>query len=248
MSHRKRVWRPLLVVTATLLAAMAGIGRASGAQAGERLEGIVVSRDGVPLEGAVVNLEGIGSLNTNAAGIFVFHDVPPGNYRLMVYKKGFPDEARLIPVHPGHPNVVQIILAGAAPIPPPLTSVGVPIVLQGSAILVRGRLNEQVDTLFLVDTGATFCVLTRAMAERLGLTSSGSATVVTVHTASGSIEAPLVQVDVIQVGDAEARGVGAIIHDVPGLPSTVGAILGLSFLNQFKVEIDPVQRVMLFSR
>jgi predicted aspartyl protease len=53
---------------------------------------------------------------------------------------------------------------------------------------------------------------------------------------------------VIQVGDAEARGVEAIIHDVPGLPSTVGAILGLSFLNRFKVEIDPVQRVMLLSR
>ena len=248
MSHRKRAWRLLLIVATTLLASIVGIGRPGSAQAGERLEGIVVSRDGVPLEGAVVTLEGIGSLNTNAVGIFVFHDVSPGNYRLIVYKKGFPDEARLIPVHPGRPNMVQIILAGTAPIPPPLSSVGVPIVLQGSAILVRGRLNEQVDTLFLVDTGATFCVLTRAIADRLGLTSNQGATVVTVHTASGSIEAPLVQVDLIQVGDAEARGVGAIIHDVPGLPSTVGAILGLSFLNQFKVEIDPVQRVMLLSR
>lgn len=243
-----RVWRPALTVAAVLLISTMYLGQAANAEAGETLEGIVVSSDGVTLEGAVVTLEGIGSLNTNAAGIFIFHDVPPGHYRLMVYKKGFPDDKRLIPVQAGRPNTVQIILAGAAPLPPPLTPVGVPIVRQGSAILVRGRVNEQVETLFLVDTGATFCVLTRVTADRLGLTSSPGTTVVTVHTASGPIEAPLIQVDLIQVGEAEARGVGAIIHDVPGLPSTVGAILGLSFLNQFKVEIDPVERVMLLSR
>lgn len=248
MSHRRRAWQSVLIVVATLLASMVGMGRAGSAQAGERLEGIVVSRDGVALEGAVVTLEGIGGLNTNAAGIFIFHDVPPGHYRLTVYKKGFPDEVRLIPVLTGRSNTVQITLAGIAPIPPPLTPVGVPILHQGSAILVRGRVNEQVDTLFLVDTGATFCVLTRATADRLGLTPSLGATIVTVHTASGPIEAPLIQVDLIQVGDAEARSIEAIIHDVPGLPSTVGAILGLSFLNQFKVEIDPVERMMLLSR
>jgi clan AA aspartic protease (TIGR02281 family) len=227
---------------------MVGMDRVKTAQAGERLEGIVVSRDGVTLEGAVVNLEGVGSVNTNAAGIFVFHDVPSGNYRLTVYKKGFPDEARMVPVLAGRSNTVQITLAGIAPIPPPFTPVKVPIVRQGSALLVHGRVNEQVDTLFLVDTGATFCVLTKATADRLGLTPNSGTAIVTVHTASGPIEAPLTRVDVIQVGDAEARSIETIIHDVPGLPPTVGAILGLSFLNQFKVEIDPVERVMLLSR
>lgn len=248
MRRYPRNLQPILVVAATLLISTVGIDRVKTAQAGERLEGIVVSRDGVTLEGAVVNLEGVGSVNTNAAGIFVFHDVPSGNYRLTVYKKGFPDEARMVPVLAGRPNRVQITLAGTAPIPPPFTPVKVPIVRQGSALLVQGRVNDQVDTLFLVDTGATFCVLSRATADRLGLTVNSGATLVTVHTASGPIEAPLVQVDRIQVGDAEARNVGAIIHDVPGLPHTIGAIIGLSFLSQFKVEIDPVERVMLLSR
>jgi aspartyl protease family protein len=104
------------------------------------------------------------------------------------------------------------------------------------------------ETLFLVDTGATLCVLTKATAMHLGLPSSPPADPVTVHTASGPIEAPLILVDLIQVGGAEARGVEAIIHDVPGLPSDVGGLLGLSFLNHFTVEIDPVRGTMQLSR
>lgn len=247
MSGHQRVRQLVLTAVTTLLTATVGTGPVVSAQAGERLEGLVVARDGVVLEGAVVNLEGVGSLNTNAAGIFIFHDVPSGNYRLTIYKKGFPDEARMVPVLAGHLNRVLITLAGTAPIPTPFTPVKVPIVHQGSALLVQGRVNEQMDTLFLVDTGATFCVLTRATADRLGLTER-SGSMVAVHTAAGPIEAPLIHLDLIQVGDAEARNVEAIIHDVPGLPPTVGAIIGLSFLNQFKVEIDPVERVMLLSR
>jgi aspartyl protease family protein len=104
------------------------------------------------------------------------------------------------------------------------------------------------ETLFLVDTGATFCVLTKATAMHLGLPSSPLADPVTVHTASGSIEAPLILVDLIQVGGAEARSVQAIIHDVPGLSPDVGGLLGLSFLNRFTVEIDPVRGIMVLSR
>jgi aspartyl protease family protein len=121
-------------------------------------------------------------------------------------------------------------------------------VRRGGAIFVRGRVNEQAETLFLVDTGATLCVLTRATADRLGLTASPVSTLVTVHSASGSFKAPLIQVDLIQIGDAEVRSVDAIIHDVPNLPPTVGGLLGMSFLNQFKVEIDQEEGVMLLSR
>jgi predicted aspartyl protease len=91
-------------------------------------------------------------------------------------------------------------------------------------------------------------VLTRDTAKRLGFSPGAPATPIIVHTASGPIEAPLILVDVIQVGGAEARGVGAIIHDVPGLSPDIGGLLGLSFLNRFTVEIDPVRGTMQLSR
>jgi clan AA aspartic protease (TIGR02281 family) len=207
-----------------------------------------MSRDGVALEGATVTLEGIGSVNTDADGLFAFRDVPPGNYRLTVNKEGFPDEKRLVPVQTGRANTVQIILAGTGPLPARAETVSVPIQRQGSAILVGGRVNGLVETLFLVDTGATFCVLTNATAGRLGLTSSAFARTVTVHTASGTIEAPLISIDLIEVAGAKARSVEAVIHDVPGLSSAVGGLLGLSFLNRFKVQLDPARGMMLLNR
>jgi len=243
-----RTRRAGLILAAGLLAAMTSLGQVVSAESGVTLEGIVIAADGGAVEGAVVALEGIGSLNTNAGGIFVFHNVPPGNYRLTVYKERFPDEKRLISVQAGRLNKVRVVLAGTAPLAPPSAPISVPIVQQGPALLVRGRVNEQVETLFLVDTGASLCVLTRPAAERLGLTSIPGARTVTIHTASGTLEAPLLRVDLIQVGAAEARSVEVLIHDIPGLPSEVGGLLGLSFLNQFTVQIDAARGVMLLTR
>jgi len=240
--------RTALSLVAGLLASMACLARGVGAESGATLAGKVMSSNEVSLEGATVTLEGIGSLSTDASGVFAFRDVSPGSYRLTVSKAGVPDEKRLLLLQAGRLNMIRIYLAGAAHVPTPPATVGVPIVRQGSAILVRGRLSEQVETLFLVDTGATLCVLTRATAMHLGLPSSPPADPVTVHTASGSIQAPLILVDLIQVGGAEARSVQAIIHDVPGLSPDVGGLLGLSFLNRFTVEIDPVREMMVLSR
>jgi clan AA aspartic protease (TIGR02281 family) len=216
-----------------------------GAESGAALAGRVISSNDVSVEGATVTLEGIGSARTDAAGTFIFHDVSPGNYRLTVSAEGFPEEKRFVLLRGGRPNTIRIYVAGQARVPaPPDPTAAVPIVRRGSGILVRGRVNELAETVFLVDTGATLCVLTRATANDLGLATNPPGTPITVHTASGPIEAPLVLVNVIQVGGAEARGVEAIIHDVPGLPSDVGGLLGLSFLNRFTVEIDPLRGTM----
>jgi clan AA aspartic protease (TIGR02281 family) len=240
--------RTALSLVAGLLASMACLARGVGAESGVTLVGKVMSSNEVSLGGAIVTLEGIGSVRTDAAGVFTFPDVSPGSYRLTVSTEGFPEEKRLVLLQEGRLNTIRVYVASPARVPAPPAPIAVPIVRRGSAILVRGHINAQVETLFLVDTGATLCVLTRTTAGHLGLTSSPLAGPVTVHTASGSIEAPLILVDLIQVGAAEAGGVEAIIHDVPGLPSDVGGLLGLSFLNRFTVEIDPVRGTMQLSR
>jgi len=240
--------RTALSLVAGLLASMACLGRGVGAESGVTLVGKVMSSNEVSLEGAVVALEGIGSVTSDAAGRFAFRDVSPGNYRLTVSKQGFPDDKRLILVQAGRLNRVWVVMAGPAARASTPTAIGVPIIQQGGGIYVRGQVNGQGETLFLVDTGATYCVLTKVAADRLGLASSPVLTMVKLTTASGTIEAPLITVDLIQIGGAEARSVEAVIHDMPEFPSAVAGLLGLSFLNQFKVEIDREEGVMLLTK
>lgn len=56
-------------------------------------------------------------------------------------------------------------------------------------------------------------------------------------TANGVIEVPKLRVHSITVGDAEARDVEVICHDIPELAGIRG-LLGLSFLKHFKTVID----------
>lgn len=251
MRQRSRHSQSALTVAAILLFCAVCIGSATNAHANEIVTGFVLSSNQVMLEGAAVNLEGFGSTTTDAAGRFAFHGVPPGNYRMTVSKQGFPDLSRPLPVFADRRNRVVIVLAGsAAPASPasPPTTVSVPILHMGSGIFAPVRLNEQVETLFLVDTGATYCVLTKATADRLGLTAGPVSNLIELRTASGSVKAPLLLVDLVQVGAAEARNVEAIILDRPDDSPAVGGILGLSFLNHFKVEIDRKDGVMILSR
>ena len=248
MRRRAPAGRPAGALAAGLLVSALCLIHATGAEASETLTGLVLSSNRVLLEGAVVALEGIGSVTSDAAGRFAFRDVSPGNYRLTVSKQGFPDDKRLILVQAGRLNRVWVVMAGPAARASTPTAIGVPIIQQGGGIYVRGQVNGQGETLFLVDTGATYCVLTKVAADRLGLASSPVLTMVKLTTASGTIEAPLITVDLIQIGGAEARSVEAVIHDMPGFPSAVVGLLGLSFLNQFKVEIDREEGVMLLTR
>ncbi|MGH7410719.1 MAG: TIGR02281 family clan AA aspartic protease [Candidatus Methylomirabilis sp.] len=248
MKRRASVIGPAAALAAGLLFSALFLVKPPDSESSETLTGLVFSSNRVLLEGAVVSLEGIGSVTTDAAGRFTFRDVPPGNYRMTVSKQGFPDDKRQILVQAGRLNKTWIVMAGPAPRPSAPTAVGVPIIQQGGAIFVRGQVNEQAETLFLVDTGATYCVLTKAAADRLGLASSPVLTMVKLTTASGTIEAPLITVDLIQIGGAEARSVEAVIHDMPKFPSAVAGLLGLSFLNQFKVEIDREEGVMLLTK
>ena len=248
MRGRAPAGRPAVALASGLLVSALWLIHATGVESSETLTGLVFSSNRVLLEGAVVALEGIGSITTDAAGRFTFRDVSPGNYRMTVSRQGFPDDKRLILVQAGRLNRVWVVMAGPAARASAPTAVGVPIIQQGGAVYVRGQVNEQVKTLFLVDTGATYCVLTKVAADRLGLASSPVLTMVKLTTASGTIEAPLITVDLIQIGGAEARSVEAVIHDMPEFPSAVAGLLGLSFLNQFKVEIDREEGVMLLTK
>jgi clan AA aspartic protease (TIGR02281 family) len=119
---------------------------------------------------------------------------------------------------------------------PTLATFQVPFQARGSSVLVPARVNGQPVGYFILDTGATFTTVSRLVADRLGV--RGGAGRVNLATASGVVQAPLALLDEVDIGGAVARHVPAVIHDLPNAPPTVVGLLGLSFLERFRVSLD----------
>lgn len=120
---------------------------------------------------------------------------------------------------------------------PGTSTVQVPIQRRGGSAVVSARVNGEAVGALILDTGASYTSLSTAVATRLGISSSGNATV-RLATASGVIQAPLALLDEVDIGGAVARHVPVVIHDLPGVPSNVVGLLGMSFLERFRVNLD----------
>jgi aspartyl protease family protein len=88
---------------------------------------------------------------------------------------------------------------------------------------------------FLVDTGASVVVLSRAFGARIGLSPSPGGSV-QVATANGVITAHLVRLDAVSLQGVSASGVEAALVD--RLPADIDGLIGLSFLARFEMALD----------
>ncbi len=143
---------------------------------------------------------------------------------------------RILQLAPQSPQGVTARHALDALGEPSLTTFQIPFERRGNAVLIPGRVNGQLIGHFILDTGATFTTVSRSVADRLGV--SGGAGSVRLATASGAIQAPLVLLDEVEVGGAIARHVAAVVHDLPSVPADVIGLLGLSFLERFRVSLN----------
>lgn len=136
------------------------------------------------------------------------------------------------------------LLLLAAPGRPDWSGVGggreVPLQGDGKTWTVRATLNGSVEGRFLLDTGASYCVISQSIARRLELRPSGER--VTLVTANGQVTAPLVTIRYFDLGVNRARDVKAVVHDAVRPP--LDGIVGLSFLNNFAYVIDAKARVV----
>lgn len=118
---------------------------------------------------------------------------------------------------------------GARTLEPP--SHVVPLQRDGHGLVVSAVVNGTVTLPLLVDTGASYTVLSTAAARQLALNLHDAA-VMPMRSASGVFLAPLTKVKSLSLGNAIVRDMEVIIHDaVPGL----GGLLGMSFLEHFIV-------------
>ncbi len=119
----------------------------------------------------------------------------------------------------------------------------------GNVKYVKVKVGSESPTWMLLDTGATYCRLSRPLAKAAGIDFGASTPLVFLGTASGVIGEPLVKVDRIEMEGAEVRdiyatveapiGSGAETAAVPSFdPDRVNGILGMSFLDHFRVTVD----------
>ena len=154
-----------------------------------------------------------------------------------------------IPPAPARVDVVQPAMTAPAPLGAPVrippAAHEIPLTGGRRHLIVQATINSVVSGPMLVDTGSSYCVLTRTTAHRLGLRGGGGRSI-PVATANGQVAASLVQLDSMQLESARLGGVDTLIMDAVE-PPLIG-IIGLSFLNNFRYSVDSAQGTLRLER
>ncbi len=104
------------------------------------------------------------------------------------------------------------------------------------------ELNGKAHASLILDTGATYVVLSRALAEEAGVKIDEDHRIL-VATAGGLREAYLVTLESVKVQGIEAKNIPAVVQD--DLPEGMIGLLGLSFLARHTIDIDRAKGVAL---
>jgi clan AA aspartic protease (TIGR02281 family) len=104
-------------------------------------------------------------------------------------------------------------------------------------VVLNGRIRQN----FVVDTGASFTLISKEAAKELGLSIDENTPFIPIASVSSVILTPLVTLKSVRVGKAEVEDVDALIYS---MSSGQEGLLGNSFLNKFKVVLDSVQGKM----
>jgi clan AA aspartic protease (TIGR02281 family) len=136
-------------------------------------------------------------------------------------------------------GVVTLVVACTVAVSPALArKERVAIEGQGKVIIVEATINQRVTGRFLLDTGASYCVISKETASAANLSGRKDGRKVHMTTASGAlIEATIGEARRVEIGDAVAREVEVAVVDGNPFPGFQG-LIGLSFLQRFKYSVD----------
>lgn len=122
-----------------------------------------------------------------------------------------------------------------------------PLITHGGALLVEATLNGRFTGRFLLDTGATYCAVSREVAREAKVRSRASGETVRILTANGAVDATLGEVRKLEVGNEAARDVEVVVMDEDPIPGLAG-LIGLSFLDRFTYTVDRENAVLRLGR
>ncbi len=116
-------------------------------------------------------------------------------------------------------------------------SYAIPVKPYGNShFIVKVQINGGITANLMVDTGASMVILSERLGEALHVTNDHNLPSMSFSTAGGNVESPLFILDSVKVGNAEVFGVEASTN--PNFNGKVDGLLGMSFLGEFKLEMD----------
>jgi clan AA aspartic protease (TIGR02281 family) len=121
-------------------------------------------------------------------------------------------------------------------------AITVPFEYTSSEILVTTKVNGLHDLRFIVDTGATQCLLDKSIATKIGATSLGSDSGVSMTTGSGTIKTGAVLVKSLALGELEIANVPFAVADLNSFGNIQGpkpaGLIGANVLKRYLMTVD----------
>jgi clan AA aspartic protease (TIGR02281 family) len=107
--------------------------------------------------------------------------------------------------------------------------VEVPVIAQpDNSIAVPVLVNDKAMGTFMIDTGASYTVITPRLAAKLGVETGPDTPKIALITANGMIQAPVVTLGNVTIGQVRVRNVQAVVQDL-GQDMMLSGLLGLNF-------------------
>jgi clan AA aspartic protease (TIGR02281 family) len=120
----------------------------------------------------------------------------------------------------------------------------VPFTATGKTIHVDVHLNNSAAPFhFVLDTGASYTSISKAVADQLGLGFQGNA--ITLNTANGQITAPVINMESVTLNGATVYNVQTVVLNNL---DNIDGLLGLNFLSHFNMDMDQTNGKIGLSR
>lgn len=128
----------------------------------------------------------------------------------------------------------------------PKRQVVVPLMEQpDTSLVVPTLINGKVMATFLVDTGASYTVITPRMAEKLGIVITRETPRVSLLTANGPLKAPLVTLKNISIGQVVVPEVSAVVQELGnGDDLLLSGLLGMNFFKDMDITLKEDQLIL----
>lgn len=119
-----------------------------------------------------------------------------------------------------------------------------PLIANGGQFLVEASIDDSLNLLVLIDTGAAMTVLESSELERLGYNLSSRLEYFS--TANGVVQAPVVILESLSLGDARLSNVSVGALNL-NMPRGVKGLLGMNFLRHYDFRIDQDKNLLILN-
>jgi len=127
----------------------------------------------------------------------------------------------------------------------------VPFEYVSNEIMVRAKANGDHDLRFIVDTGATQCILDKSVATKIGAASLGVGSGLSMTTGSGSIQTEAVLMKKLSVGELDIENVPFAVADLNSFGNISGerpaGLIGANVLKRYLITVDYENQKLRFA-